>query len=71
MAVDAGNNPETDLVISRVLNAPRAALWRAWTDPELLRVVVPEAVVHRSACLRPAPGRRLPHLHAGPRRRQQ
>jgi uncharacterized protein YndB with AHSA1/START domain len=37
MAVDAGNNPETDLVISRVLNAPRAALWRAWTDPELLR----------------------------------
>ena len=37
MAADAGNNPETDLVISRVLNAPRAALWRAWTDPELLR----------------------------------
>lgn len=29
MAVDAGSNPETDLVISRVLNAPRAALWRA------------------------------------------
>jgi len=37
MAVAAGNNPATDLVISRVLNAPRAALWRAWTDPELLR----------------------------------
>lgn len=26
----------TDLVISRVLAAPREALWRAWTTPELL-----------------------------------
>ncbi|GJG94216.1 SRPBCC family protein [Cupriavidus pauculus] len=26
-----------DLVISRVLRAPRAALWRAWSDPELLK----------------------------------
>lgn len=26
----------TDLVISRVLAAPRAALWQAWTTPELL-----------------------------------
>ncbi|HDT6544315.1 TPA: SRPBCC family protein [Kluyvera ascorbata] len=25
-----------DLSISRLLNAPRALLWRAWTDPELL-----------------------------------
>jgi uncharacterized protein YndB with AHSA1/START domain len=25
-----------DLVISRLLRAPRAALWRAWTDPVLL-----------------------------------
>ena len=28
----------TDLVISRLLQAPRAALWRAWTDPTSLPV---------------------------------
>jgi uncharacterized protein YndB with AHSA1/START domain len=28
---------ENDLVISRLVRAPRAALWRAWTDPELLK----------------------------------
>ncbi|KJK22698.1 polyketide cyclase [Burkholderiaceae bacterium 16] len=26
-----------DLVITRVLRAPRAALWRAWSEPELLK----------------------------------
>ena len=26
-----------DLVISRLLNAPRASLWRAWTEPALLQ----------------------------------
>ncbi|MCY1077070.1 SRPBCC domain-containing protein [Archangium lansingense] len=25
-------NPELDLTISRVIKAPRAAVWRAWTD---------------------------------------
>ncbi|WP_313147907.1 SRPBCC family protein [Stenotrophomonas sp.] len=37
MTSAADPHPETDLVISRVLAAPRAALWRAWTEPELLR----------------------------------
>ena len=35
----AGGDTDTaplDLVISRVLRAPRAALWKAWSDPALL-----------------------------------
>jgi len=32
----ASKSDQQDLVISRVLRAPRAALWRAWTDPALL-----------------------------------
>ena len=33
------NSPadQTDLVITRLLRAPRAQLWRAWSDPALLR----------------------------------
>lgn len=26
-------NPELDLTITRVIRAPRAAVWRAWSDP--------------------------------------
>jgi uncharacterized protein YndB with AHSA1/START domain len=33
----AVNVDQQDLVISRLVRAPRAALWRAWTDPKLLK----------------------------------
>ncbi|MDB5453102.1 MAG: activator of ATPase [Caulobacteraceae bacterium] len=26
-------NPDLDLTISRIIKAPRSAVWRAWTDP--------------------------------------
>ena len=29
---------ETDLVLERVLDAPRDLVWRAWTDPELMKI---------------------------------
>ena len=32
----ASYDPERDLTISRVIRAPRAAVWRAWTDPRQL-----------------------------------
>jgi len=31
------NDDSNDLVISRLVRAPRAKLWRAWTDPQLLK----------------------------------
>jgi uncharacterized protein YndB with AHSA1/START domain len=36
MNPQAAADPQ-DLIISRTLRAPRALLWKAWTDPELLR----------------------------------
>jgi uncharacterized protein YndB with AHSA1/START domain len=38
-----GTRPDLDLTISRVIKAPRAAIWNAWTDPASLeRWWVPE-----------------------------
>ena len=33
----ADSGGQQDLVISRLLRAPRAALWKAWADPEFLK----------------------------------
>ena len=30
-------NPETDLKLERVLDAPRDLVWKAWTDPEHIK----------------------------------
>jgi len=37
MTQNAEGAESRDLIISRVLRAPRAALWRAWTEPALLK----------------------------------
>lgn len=47
---------ELDLTVSRIINAPRAAVWRAWTDPtsfEQWWVPAPEVCRVRSMELRP------------------
>lgn len=36
MPIDPARPNPTDLVIARVLRAPRAAIWRAWSEPALL-----------------------------------
>jgi len=37
MTQNAERADSRDLIITRVLNAPRSALWRAWSDPVLLK----------------------------------
>lgn len=33
-ASNGGHDPARELVLNRLLDAPRAKIWRAWTDPE-------------------------------------
>lgn len=50
-------NPDLDLSLQRVIRAPRAAVWRAWTDPSRLeRWWVPAPTVARVERLDPRPG---------------
>ncbi len=36
-AIDANANTDRELVLTRLIDAPRAKLFRAWTDPALLK----------------------------------
>jgi uncharacterized protein YndB with AHSA1/START domain len=50
-------NPELDLALERVIRAPRAVVWRAWTDPSRLeRWWVPAPTVCRVDVLDVRPG---------------
>ncbi|MGW3348261.1 SRPBCC domain-containing protein [Nonomuraea rubra] len=50
-------NPDLDLVLERVIRAPRATVWRAWTDPSRLeRWWVPAPSRCRVDRLDPRPG---------------
>jgi uncharacterized protein YndB with AHSA1/START domain len=33
-------NPDLDLTLERGIRAPRAAVWRAWTDPSSLKMIM-------------------------------
>jgi uncharacterized protein YndB with AHSA1/START domain len=50
-------NPDLDLTIERVIRAPRASVWNAWTDPaNLQRWWLPAPAVCRVERLEPRPG---------------
>lgn len=50
-------DPQLDLTLAHVIRAPRAAVWRAWTDPTLLqRWWVPAPTVARVERLDVRPG---------------
>jgi uncharacterized protein YndB with AHSA1/START domain len=50
-------NPELDLALERVIRAPRAVVWRAWTDPSRLeKWWVPAPTVCRVDLLDVRPG---------------
>ena len=37
---------DRELVLTRIINAPREKVFRAWTDPELLKAVVRASALH-------------------------
>ncbi|MFG1941898.1 SRPBCC domain-containing protein [Nonomuraea sp. NPDC048826] len=50
-------NPDLDLALDRVIRAPRATVWSAWTDPaKLARWWVPAPSLCRVDHLEPRPG---------------
>ncbi|MBN3929451.1 SRPBCC domain-containing protein [Streptomyces verrucosisporus] len=52
-----GFDPDLDLVLERIIRAPRATVWRAWTDPARLeRWWVPAPARCRVDHLEPRPG---------------
>ena len=53
-------NPDLDLTLQRVIRAPRAAVWRAWTDPsQLEQWWVPAPAVARVDRLEARPAARF------------
>jgi uncharacterized protein YndB with AHSA1/START domain len=50
-------NPDLDLSLERIIRAPRATVWRAWTDPDrLAKWWVPAPTVSRVESLDVRPG---------------
>ncbi|WP_250038445.1 SRPBCC domain-containing protein [Paractinoplanes maris] len=50
-------NPDLDLALDRVIRAPRAAVWRAWTDPaRFAQWWIPQPAVCRVESLAVRPG---------------
>jgi len=50
-------NPDLDLTLQRIIRAPRASVWRAWTDPASLeRWWIPAPTRCRVERLEPRPG---------------
>ena len=51
------HNPELDLTISRVIRAPREAIWKAWTDPSrFAQWWVPEPAICKVLAMELRPG---------------
>lgn len=56
-------NPELDLTLSRLIKAPRAAVWHAWTDPEsFAQWWIPRPALCRVAAMDLRPGGALTTL---------